>query len=388
MVGFGLTPPKTIHPQNQNLLDISGGMRARRSARAANPGPNQTVAGMAPPPANPLGLRMPPTTQGINFQDQARTQFGLPTSAGSGATPNLMGGGSAFGGAAVRPVGGRPTFVDAQPVGPYTPPTRSPGIPRLKNRLSPEQLAKNAESTKAARKASFDLRHANVVANAKERRALRQERIAQKKNPQVANRFFGNQQELAMQQLKNQGAIGVAEQNARGEIAGKEALANFRNAQLDVEKAKAGIMPAQSPTGPAAAPLPGLETSTATSAPAMPAEVNAQARQQAADGDPEGAKRTLRANGVPEDKANEVVGALIGDPAYGMGFWERPVWQFMPGQVTSRGEALRRLLFPFTARPGTGPKKSPEKPKPSGNNPFFPFMAGNNPFSSFMASGR
>ena len=197
--------------------------------------------------------------------------------------------------------------------------------------VSPATLAKDAESTKAARGASLADRRANVVANAKERRALRQERIAQKKNPQVANRFFGNQQDLAMQEMRNKGAIGVAEQNARGEIARNEAAAKFQNATLGIKAFEAGMpTPGQEPTGPAAAPIPGL--TTAGNGQNLPPKVNADLRTAAANGDTDGMKAVLIANGITDEAThNNVIRTLTGNQYFGVPLDKRPLIQLSPG---------------------------------------------------------
>jgi hypothetical protein len=205
-----------------------------------------------------------------------------------------------------------------------------------------------------------------------------------KQKPGVANRFFGSQQDLAMQGLRNQGALGVAQENAKGDIARNEAAAKFQQAQLGIKAFEAG-MPGAQPQGPGAAPLPTTTTGTGQpgAAPAspvaqLPPAINQEVREQAISGDPEGAKNKLKVNGLSEEQANDVVGNLIGDPAYGRGFWDRPIFQGMPGQVQTRGEAVQDTLFPFLKRNPSGkkvPPKAPEKPQKG-----VPYVTRGNPF--------
>lgn len=213
-------------------------------------------------------------------------------------------------------------------------------------RAKTKMLAENAESTKAARASSLAERRANVVANAKERRALRQERIAQKKNPGVANRFFGNQQDLAMQGLRNQGALGVAQENAKGDIARNEAQVAHQNAVLGLKRQELGLPGSEAiPTGPAAEPLPGLSGGTANTA--LPPTTNAGVRQAVAEGDLAGAEATLAANGVPESKRKEIIRELSGQSHYGVPFGQLPFEKLDP-LGTAKGSSSANDPFGFS----------------------------------------
>jgi hypothetical protein len=115
-----LYDPITARGQYNNAVVNNGGLLSNAQAAGLHSQsgymPNRTVGGK-------YGMPMPSdysmaNADSVNYQDAARTQYGLPTSAGQGGINNedFLGGNQPwFGGAAVRPVGGRPTFVDATP---------------------------------------------------------------------------------------------------------------------------------------------------------------------------------------------------------------------------------------------------------------------------------
>jgi hypothetical protein len=222
-------------------------------------------------------------------------------------------------------------------------------------RANTARLAENAAKTKAARETSLASRRANVTANAKERRALRQERIAQKANPGVANRFFGNQQELAMQGLRNQGALGVAQENAKGDIARNEALAKFQQAQLAIRAAEAGVPNPLGGPGGTAAPKPATEA---------PKGSGAELAGQPDDV----VKATLE--GLPPETQKRV----LAEKAEAEKPWldRQPVYPFVSPGARTRGEAIGDAFKFFTTPPGMTPGREGVAAAPGKDAAGFP----------------
>jgi hypothetical protein len=335
-------PKPAVHPQNQGMVDLSNQLNAppdpnRQPLNPAPPintqaytppdrfGPTSTVPFGSMPQVPPLAPMAP--AKPVDYADQARTQFNLPTSAGSGATPNLAGGGASFGGAAVRPVGGRPTFVDAQPNTfdfrnrpsyPKGVQPRSPGLAGSSGGRTTTPTGKNAagltpmQALQSSRDAALaDAKSGNpqtargkVTANAIQRQTERRERIAAKKNPQLAsqNRFFSQEQQ--MQGLRNQGALGVAQENAKGDIARNEAQAALGIAGINARREAEGLKPVGGSTpGEAAPSIPGTEgTPVANNRPVQDAVAEA-----VKNGDPAAAEAALTGAGVEKNKARQIV---------------------------------------------------------------------------------
>jgi hypothetical protein len=183
-------------------------------------------------------------------------------------------------------------------------PASKPAVPKTtpSNLASTPKAGTNSKSSSGA--LPLEQRRANVVSNAKERRALRQERIAQKQNPGVANRFFGSQQDLAMQGLRNQGALGVAQENAKGDIARNEAQAALGIAGINARREAEGLKPVGGSTpGEAAPSIPGTEgTPVANNRPVQDAVAEA-----VKNGDPAAAEAALTGAGVEKNKARQIV---------------------------------------------------------------------------------
>lgn len=307
--GTGTYPVTQVNSQNDALRQQVEGYE-KRAANRPDAGQNVTLAALGPPkPLDPSRSLAPADMQPrnvspVNYQDQARTQFGahLP---GYEPIPGMSR--PAASSASVGPAtqekvdrifgAGKKIVVDGQIRN--APGTERNGPGRLsdgsiawspvttrhnKNLSSKEQAAVDAAQAAAAERFGTDAapgpnqlaqiardkRAATpqgqaVAANAANRGQQRRERIAMRKNPAVARNIFFADQERQMQGLRNQGAIGVAEQNARGDISrigGQEALQRER---LNIARQQAGLPLAQSPGTPPPTQSP-LDENTPTSA--------------------------------------------------------------------------------------------------------------------------
>lgn len=289
-----------------------------------------------------------------------------------GATPGLI--------ATAR--GMRQGFTDGQPLpdlsqkpkfdaGAYTTTPSGSLTPNSATQLEKgREAAAVFDARRGGLQARRDAYEAKVAGSAAERKAGVKENAQQRSEARRARRgLFTPEEQLNRANPEAYQARIASEANSKAQadrigltIASQERIAQDRN-KTAKEVAGLKIQAEQGEKPPDLPPIP--------SAPKLPQTVVNDIRQKGSQGDVEGVREHLAANGITDKgEQNKIIQDVTGDNTAGLGFWEKPAHPPIgPAAPMTRGEALKGFLGGFMGPGGSevmrGKKSSGGKTAPA-----------------------